>query len=251
MKNFIFAIVLFFTIQLFPQNQDSVSFKTELDELTILGSIRADDNSPISKNWKYIPDIVKPYFMKKIVLVGPESTGKTVLSEKLSDFYGTKIIPEYGREYVENLKSLNKELSLRDFDYIALGHIEMAQKIAAENIKENFNNKMLIFDTDVMTTKIWSEIFCGESSYYVNSLEEHYIQKGDLYLLMDIDVPWIDDGLRFPDAIRKWHFNRIKKELIDKNLKYHIISGNYDKRLYKVLNKIDSFRVSNGLNNKN
>lgn len=232
-------------------NEKNPSFKISHSEVDIARKAYTVSGTDIRDNpmgnWKYLPNTVKPYFMKKVILVGPESTGKTVLADKLSAYYEGIYMPEYGREYVENLKKQGKELQLCDFDYIAMGYIELAQKIALENIISH-DSKMLILDTDIMTTKIWSEIFFGESSYYVNALEEHYIQKGDLYLLMDIDVPWIDDGERFPEIIRKWHFNRIKKELIDKKLNYKIITGNYEKRFEKAVNIINEFKKQHRIN---
>lgn len=185
-------------------------------------------------NWQYIPDIVKPYFMKKIVLVGPESTGKSVLAEQLAKYFNTKHIPEYGREYTDN----NKIKSLVDIDYIAIGHVQRAHQIALENARNFPDNKLLILDTDLITTQIWSEIYFKEIPYYAKSLQEDYIQKGDLYLLMDIDIPWKDDGTREFPYLRQWHFNRIEKELENRQLPYSIISGFDDDRFDSALSAI-------------
>ena len=185
--------------------------------------------------WDLIPNETKSYFIKKIVLVGPESSGKSTLSKLLSEKLNVPLVKEYGAEYF-NEKNLNKnskdneEFTLLDINKIASGQIHL------EDESLNKGEKMIICDTDLMTTQIWSEIYFGKSPKWI--VDESYRRKYDLYLLMDIDFDWVDEGVReFPEK-RQWHFDRIKKELDNRKLNYKIISGTIKERLDICLNLI-------------
>lgn len=184
-------------------------------------------NNPF-ENWDYIPDNVKPFFVKRIVLTGPESTGKTYMAERLAHHYNTSWVEEYGRNYfVER----NGKLELSDIIEIAKGQLEMEDKVALTAIK------LLFCDTDLIVTQIWSEIYfqkCPPEVIELNSSREY-----DLYLLMDIDIPWEDDGTREFPHLRQWHFNRLKEELENKKLNYIIISGPLKMRLNKAIEAIN------------
>ena len=176
-------------------------------------------------NWNFIPDVVKPYFTKRIVIMGPESTGKSTLIKRLADHYSVDYIEEYGRKYTETIKK-GKDLEVEDFFKIATEH--------NENILENHTNslnKLLFVDTEAITTKLFGEMYID--GYKDDRIDEIIqFQWFDLYLLMDVDVPWINDGTRdFPNENdRKKHFNMIKSELDRLNKKYVIITGDYDQR---------------------
>ena len=170
-------------------------------------------------NWDFIPDVVKPYFTKRIVLTGPESTGKTFMSEKLASYYNTVWVKEYGRDYFA-LK--NGKLILEDIQHIANGQIKLEEEAMSEN------PKLLFCDTDLIVTQIWSEIYFKECPQKV--IAQSYERKYDLYLLMNIDIPWHDDGTREFPHLREWHFNRIEEELKKRKLNYVIVSGNFEKR---------------------
>ncbi len=172
------------------------------------------------ENWDYIPDNVKPYFVKRIVLTGPESTGKTTMARLLAEHFKTVWAEEYGREYFVN-KGGN--LILPDITEIAKGQL----KIEDESVVKA--NKFLFCDTDLIVTEIWSEIYFKTCPREV--IEMGLNRKYDLYLLMDIDIPWKDDGTREFPHLREWHFKRIKEELEIRGLNYIVISGNYEERL--------------------
>lgn len=182
-------------------------------------------NNPY-KYWSFIPEVVRPYFVKKIAIMGPESVGKTVISEKLAKHYNTKWIPEYGREYTDKFK-----LTLDGICEIANKQIESE----GDAIKKS--NKILICDGEIITTKIWSLIYFKN----VPKLVEEMVNKldYDLYFLLDTDVPWIQDGTRIAGHIRKWHFETIKSELARLGKKYEIVSGDYDARMSYIVKKID------------
>ena len=99
------------------------------------------------------------------------------------------------------------------------------------------SNRLLFCDTDLIVTQIWSEIYFGNCPEDV--IEKSHNQHYDLFLLMDIDIPWEDDGTREFPNLRQWHFNRLKEELEKRELAYLVVSGNYEERLKDSINYIN------------
>ena len=182
------------------------------------------------KLWELIPIEVKSYYTKRIVIMGPESTGKTMLTKRLADEYGVSYVPEYGREYTDTKPG--KTLDINDFYTIAHHHND--DIIEAQLL----GDKYLIIDTEAVTTKLFGQLYIDG---YIDTRLDDIIkyQYFDLILLMDIDVPWVDDGSRdFPND-RQRHFNMIKNELDRLGRKYVIISGTYDERFDKAKKEVD------------
>jgi HTH-type transcriptional repressor of NAD biosynthesis genes len=181
-------------------------------------------------NWDFIPNNVRPYFIKKIVLTGPESTGKTMMAKLLAEYYKTSWVEEFGRDYF--VKKSGK-LEIQDITEIAKGQLNLED----EGVKNA--NKLLFCDTDLIVTQIWSEIYfksCPKEVFDMNSNRNY-----DLHLLMDIDIPWEDDGTREFPHLRQWHFDRIKNELESRKLNYKIIKGNYSQRRNMIIDYINQF----------
>jgi HTH-type transcriptional regulator, transcriptional repressor of NAD biosynthesis genes len=187
------------------------------------------------KYWNYIPEIVKPYFMKKVVLTGPESVGKTTTSRILAEHFKTLWVPEYGREYTER----KPQLELRDISHIAAGQLELEQIISTQAAQKS---KLIICDTDLIVTQIWSEIFFNTCPQWI--VEANELHKYDLFLLMNTDIPWVNDGTRAFGHIREWHFERLKKELDERNIKYVTISGNYEQRTERAIEAVEKLMVN-------
>jgi HTH-type transcriptional repressor of NAD biosynthesis genes len=179
------------------------------------------------KHWEFIPEIVRPYFVKRIVLTGPESTGKTTMAQKLAEHFRTVWVEEYGRDY---FVQKNGNLVLEDLTAIAEGQVLLEDQALLQA------NKLLFCDTDLVVTQVWSEIYFKQCPQAVIDLshERHY----DLHLLMDIDIPWEDDGTREFPHLREWHFKRLKEELDNRNYSYEIISGNFEERLEACIRAI-------------
>ena len=180
-------------------------------------------------NWHLIPDNVKEYFMQKVVILGPESVGKSTMVKNLAEHFKCKFIEEYGRTYTELHGTDNLEIF--DFESIAFFHNLLVQK--------NKTEKLLIVDTEAITTKIFSEMYLGtsESKLIDNIISE---QRFDLYLVLDVDVPWVDDGTRdFPEG-REEHLNTIKSNLESRGIEYVLINGtNYDERFNKAVKEVE------------
>lgn len=157
----------------------------------------------------------------KIAVVGPESTGKSTMSKHLADVLDTVCVPEYARYYCRNL---NRQYTLQDEVNMFYGQIALEEALIPLA-----KHKVLICDTTIMTIKIWSDhLFDGTPQEVLDEIaQRHY----DLYLLMDIDLPWEDDPLRdFPEE--REHFMGVwKKELDNLQARYAIVSGLGDERL--------------------
>lgn len=181
-------------------------------------------SNPI-ENWQYIPDEVKPHFKKKIVVVGPESTGKSTLIKKLAEHFNGDIVTEYGRTYTDY--NPPKEMTIKDFETLAITHDRL---IKAE--VRSGKSPLVFIDTEAIVTKMFGKMYLGDSfkSKKINNIIDR--QEFDLVLVCDIDVPWVDDGTRdFPNPQdRERHMQKIIRELQLREQSYKLISGNYDER---------------------
>ena len=199
----------------------------DLDRETFPVSGTKVRNDPFG-HWDYISEVVRPYFLKRIVLVGPESTGKSTLAKRLAEHFDTICLEEYGREYTDKF---GMDLSLEDISNIAAGHLFREEKAALQA------NRLLICDTDLIVTQIWSEIYFQTCPEWI--LQVNHSRKYDLYLLMDIDIPWDDDGTREFPHLREFHFRRLKEELVSRNLPFEVISGDYEERFLRAVEIIE------------
>ena len=180
------------------------------------------------EHWEFIPEVVRPYFIKRVVLTGPESSGKSVLSKKLAAHYQTNYLEEYGRTYVEKF---GIDVDLMDIAHIAGGHIFLEEQASLKS------NKVLFCDTDLIVTQIWSEIFCGYSPEWIHLI--NHTLKYDLFLLLAPDIPWVDDGTRQFSHYSNIHFKRLKDELESRNLPYVVIEGGYEERFQEAVRAVD------------
>ncbi len=166
----------------------------------------------------------------KIAIVGPESTGKSTMSAFLADHYNTVWVPEFARAYCNNL---SEPPTWQDEINMFYGQIDL------ENQMLHTANHILICDTTFITVKIWSDHTFGQTPQQViDELSHHHY---DLYLLLDIDLPWQDDPLRDFPHLRE-HFMQIwYKELEALNARYTVISGSGSTRYQNAINSIDDF----------
>ena len=191
--------------------------------------------------------------IKKIVIIGPESTGKSTLCEQLAQHYNTAWVREYAREYLEKKGAGYK---FEDLYEIALGQMGGEEQgirnlefvIGADSTNDKhlpnlqpstFNLQPLFIDTDLRVIKIWSEFVFNKIDNRL--LTEIAKRAYDLYLLCDVDLPWVHDELReYPDlAVRKKLFHYYKEEMIEQNTPWVIIRGNYEERLAAAVGAVD------------
>lgn len=168
--------------------------------------------------------------IKKIAIVGPESTGKSTITQQLAKHYSTLWVPEYARYYCAALK---EPCNLQDEINMFHGQLALEESILA--IAEQ---DIIFCDTTFITVKIWSDEVFGETPAIV--LDALPVYHYDYYLLMDIDLPWEADPLRdFPD--KREHFMEVwHKELNALNARYTIVGGQED-RLANAITAVDKF----------
>jgi NadR type nicotinamide-nucleotide adenylyltransferase len=172
--------------------------------------------------------------MKKIVVIGPESTGKSTLCKQLAAHYNTTRCPEYAREYL--LKHGNK-YNYDDLLTIARGQVALEDKIT-KSATRNLQPPIFV-DTDMYVIKVWCEFVFGKCHRYI--IDQIAKRKYDLYLLCNTDLPWVKDELReYPDLHTRQKLYHIYKEImINQPVPWIEISGNNEERLQKAITAVD------------
>lgn len=169
----------------------------------------------------------------KVVLFGPESTGKTTLSEQLARHYHSVWVPEYAREYLQDKwNNERKTCEPKDLLPIAEGQMKLENKLAKKA------TDVLICDTDLLETKVYSE------AYYIGTcdpvLEKYALENTyDLYFLTYVDVPWEADDLRDKPQERQEMFNFFKQTLLKYNRNFITLRGGKAERLAAAVAAID------------
>ncbi|WP_298477259.1 ATP-binding protein [uncultured Maribacter sp.] len=175
----------------------------------------------------------EPSGVVKIVLFGPESTGKTTLSEQLARHYNTVWVPEYAREYLQHKwNEERKTCEPSDLLPIAEGQMKLENKLAKKA------SKVLICDTDLLETKVYSEAYYLG---YCNPILDKYALENSyaIYFLTYIDIPWEKDDLRDKPNEREKMFLYFKETLEKYNRNFITLKGNKKERLSKAVEHID------------
>lgn len=191
------------------------------------------------EHWDKLPKEVKPYFVKRVALVGTESCGKTTLAKKLAKLYNTNWVHEVGREFCDRY---GNQLTPEMFNLIGMEHFMLQQKKAEES------NKLLFVDSDAVITQYYLGMyFKGQKSQLLEEIIK--LQDYDLVLHLEPDVKWVEDGLRFAgeDAVRRANNDKLKKMYAERGIPLLSISGDYSERFNKAREAIDAlFRRKNG-----
>ena len=181
--------------------------------------------------------------LKKIVIIGPESTGKSTLCEQLANHYQSKWVPEYAREY---LLTNGTVYTYNDLLTIAKGQLTGEDKISSgfdvqsqSSSPLTIDHSLLFIDTDMYVMKVWCEFVFGKCHQFI--LDEITKRKYDLYLLCNTDLPWVKDELReYPDLkTREELFHIYKDILINQSTSWIEIKGNYSERLRTGIDAVE------------
>ena len=180
--------------------------------------------------------------IKKIVIIGPESTGKSTLSELLAQHFETLWCPEFAREY---LLTNGTKYSYEDLLTIAKGQLALEDEYYTmlENqslpLLENGGRIPLFIDTDMYVMKVWSEFVFGQCHPFI--LEQAVKRKYDLYLLCNTDLPWTNDELReYPDLqTRRILYRMYKDIMINQGVPWVEISGDHEERLRQGIDVVN------------
>jgi HTH-type transcriptional repressor of NAD biosynthesis genes len=191
------------------------------------------------KYWDYINNFAKDYFVKKIAIVGTESTGKTTMCKKLAEHYNTVWVPEKGRELVPD----TRQCSIEDLKLVASEHAKSIIRYT------RLANKLLFIDTDLSITKSYSEFLFGEVPKV-----EPWIEKAneiDFYIYLAADAPYVDDGTRM-EKKRRDDLDKSHHKLLDKKFIHEFRWGSggynefseeqkYEERFKRVVYQLNQF----------
>lgn len=184
--------------------------------------------------------------IKKIVVIGPEGTGKSTLCEQLADHYQTNWCQEFAREYLlthgitytyDDLLLIAKEQVALEEEY--LSSMVNGEWSIAPDSQLTIHHSPLFIDTDMYVMKVWCEFVFDKCHRFI--LDTIVERQYDLYLLCDTDLPWVKDELReYPDlATRKRLYNIYEDLMINQTVPWVRISGNSNERLKKAISATD------------
>jgi nicotinamide riboside kinase len=195
--------------------------------------------------------------IRKIVILGPESTGKSTLCAQLAEHYNTVWCPEYAREYLLEIKRpytyddllhiAQSQLALEDkYTSMVLERSAMSTSRSPFTIDHSPSSPPLLFiDTDMNVMKIWCEVVYSNCHSWI--LKQAATRQYDLHLLCNVDLPWVKDELReYPDLeFRMKLFKMYKDLLVNSHYRWDIISGTDTERLQSAISIIDRELVNN------
>lgn len=192
-------------------------------------ALRADP----MRYWDYLIPPARPYFLKRVCVFGPESTGKSTLAADLAAHYGTVHVAEWARTWLD---PRGGRCEPSDVPIIGLG------QRAAEDALARQARRVLFCDTDALTTTIWSDWLTGDCPPELR--REARERRYDLTLLLDVDVPWVDDTQRFLPDQREAFFARCEAALVAHQRPYRIIRGDWEARRSQAIQAVDALLAS-------
>ena len=169
--------------------------------------------------------------VKRVCLLGAESTGKTTLARTLAELYETVWNPEYGRPYTQVGRPDGAPWTSWEFTHIARIHCWYEDFLAERA------NGVLFSDTDAFTTAVFHEVYLGTAA---NGFEELVARRYDLLVVCGLDVPWRHDGVREFEAQRRWMHERYLERARTSGSRWLLAEGTLDERLRSICVAIDA-----------
>jgi len=172
----------------------------------------------------------------RVVLYGPESTGKTTLAKALAAYYTTNWVPEFARDYLQTIwDQEQRSCSLEDLPYIVAGQMRL------ENQKLAKAQKWLFCDTNALVTQVWSEThFDGYCTPEIIEAVAHY--HYDFYLITKPDIPWEKDDLRDRPEDREKMYSAFEQQLLKRDLPFAFVEGFGEKRLQNAIKALENWQ---------
>lgn len=180
-------------------------------------------------NWQYLPAPVRAHFAKRVVVFGPESTGKTTLARRLAQHFETRWVPEFARAHLE---AQSGKVTLEDIELIARG------QRAAEDALARDANRILFCDTDMLATELWSDALFGSCPEWIR--KDARARRYPLTLLCDVDVPFVPDAVRYLPNARREFFESAKAALESGDRRFVRISGDWETRFSAAVAAVES-----------
>ena len=181
----------------------------------------------IYRHWDMLPAAVKAYYQRTLIVLGTESTGKSTLCEYLHQQYSSSLVKEAGRDIVEHSDNISKEQLMR----IAKMHAQQIMRAKAEL------QPLVVVDTDVHITQSYARYCFSEYLALPQSIYE--VNTGDLYIYLDKDAPYIQDGSRLSLEDRNTLDNYHRQTLADFDINFVIMKGDYESRRIKTCKLVD------------
>lgn len=170
----------------------------------------------------------------RVVLTGSESTGKSVLAEQLADYYDAELVPEFVRQFAVE-KGVGVPITSDDTEAVARGQIALEDQHAARA------RDIVVMDTDLLSTAVYCVHYFGSCPEWIQHAARE--RRPDLYLLLDIDVPWVPDGVRDREMARGELQQLFRHAVAASGSPYVTISGQWDERFRRAVNAIDELLV--------
>jgi NadR type nicotinamide-nucleotide adenylyltransferase len=159
----------------------------------------------------------------RVCVTGPESTGKTTLARRLADWASTECVPEAARRYAERV---TRELLASDVGPIGREHVTLADR--ATELARTRGANLLVLDTDLISTQLYGRYYYAAAPRWIERVERG--RRADLYLLCDVDVPWIPDGVRDRPTDRPGMFALFQRALARRRANVVVVRGDWDAR---------------------
>lgn len=192
--------------------------------------------------WDWLPNVVKPYYVKRVLLIGGESTGKSTLAINLANYYNTNYLEEVGRDISER-SGTDLMMIPEDFTDILLMHKIKEQEVILTS------NKVLFEDTDCLITKFYIRFLEGKDKEENEALADAIFARNryDLVLFLEADIKFVQDGGRSEviAADREKYSNTIKQIYAEKGIHFETITGNYEERFLKAIHLVDALLEGN------
>ncbi len=173
--------------------------------------------------------------MKKIVLTGPESSGKTTLAAQLAGHFGTVWVPEFARQYLDGL---GRPYTADDLLEIAKGQMALEDEMAG-----SATNGLLFLDTSLEVLKIWSEFRFGNC--HPETLELMQLRLPDHYLLCLPDLSWTPDPQRENPEDREVLLDIYRREVISLGVPFSEVGGSSEVRFKNAVNMVNAIQSPN------
>jgi NadR type nicotinamide-nucleotide adenylyltransferase len=175
--------------------------------------------------------------VKKIVIIGPESTGKSSLCTQLAKHFNGDCVPEYAREY---LREHGRDYSYDDLLKIAQGQVALEDQTASSTSKD-----IMFLDTDMNVMRVWCEFVFGKCHDWI--LNQLATREYDFYLLCRNDLPWEKDDLReYPDEETREKLFRIYYDImLNQEVPFAIVEGNHESRFKLAVDHVSNFLLIN------
>lgn len=183
---------------------------------------------------KFLHSVVNRDMVKKVVFLGAESAGKSTLSEAMAKLYHTELVPEIGRGYWVENHDQDGKLSREQLVELARLHL------LCEELYFPKSNGIVFIDTSANTTKNFCNLYGYITPLELESFVQNEKNRYDLFIVCDIDIPFVQDGTRNPESVRKGVQQATIDDLNRRGVPYHVVSGNLNKRIHTMCDIISA-----------